>query len=320
MGNLFLIPPETLSQTPVPEWNEIFRRDDVLFTSFSADYQINKEYFNRLNCRYFIFADFNKTGLVEKKARELHNLTPFRKIISTAEADVLRSAKLRENLSIPGHKIQDALFYRDKFRMKTKVSQHDIKVPNFKKICFASDLLNFIDEFGYDVLVQPNLGTESFNTIIIRNEGQLEELLSSGLIDSSYGFPDLIVETVLKGKMFHVDGLVIDNKLMINQPTAYIDADINFQNGIHLGSYTLANDNPLAIRLMQLNEKVIHILPSPENFAFHAEYFHDDNDNLLFCEIACRPGSGVIKDVLFEKYGINIITEWMKNEVLRIMI
>jgi hypothetical protein len=141
--------------------------------------------------------------------------------------------------------------------------------------------------------------------------------LSRGLVDSSFGTPDLIAEAFIKGRMYHVDGLILNNELIINQPSAYFNTCIEFQKGTHVGSYMLDDSNPLTQRLKNLNRRVLAILPSPSNFAFHAEYFHDENDELIFCEIASRPGGGAIKDAIYAKFKINIVTEWMKCEIKR---
>lgn len=315
MSILFLIPPKTLSQTSLEEWNDLLSKEDVFFTAKSDEFKITDEHIKKLNASVYTFQNFNNSGLIEKKAKELHQSKHFKKIISTAEVDVLRSAKLRENLEIPGQNLESGLLFRDKFKMKSYLMERGIKVPKFKKIFYATDLLNFIEEFGFKIVVKPNLGAGSANTYIINDNVQLEELLANGLIDNAYGVPDLIAETFVEGKMYHVDGLVINNKLIINQPSSYINACIEFKNGTHLGSYTLDEKNPLAVRLKELNKKVLEILPSPTNFTFHAEYFHNQHDEIIFCEIACRLGGGPVKDAMYERYGINVISEYIKSEI-----
>lgn len=315
MTNLFILQPKTISQTSLNDWNNLVSRDDVLFTATSDDYGITDDYLNQINCSVYTFSNFNSSGLIEKKAIDLHKILNFSKIISTSEADVLRAARLREHFKLLGQNVRDALLFRDKAKMKSFVCVHGIRIPKFKKITSTTDLIEFIDHVGYDVIIKPNLGGGSANTLIIKNEKQLESLLADGLIDNSFGTPDLIAESFVKGRMYHVDGIVINNKIIIHQPSAYVNTCVEFQNGTHIGSYTLEENNPMTSRLRDLNHQILRILPSPKNFAFHAEYFQDENNQLVFCEIACRPGGGIIKDVLFEKYNINIVTEWMKSEI-----
>lgn len=315
MTTLFMLTPKTIAQTSLSEWNQLVSNNDVILTSESDEYGINEIYLKQLNCEVYTFLNFNSSGLIEKKAIELHKTKKFSNIISSAEADVLRSARLRKLFNISGQDLKSALLFRDKAIMKAFVSEHGIKVPRFKRITSTIDLLEFIDEVGYDIIVKPNLGAGSANTIVIKNDAELESFLAEGIIDSSYGTPDIIAESFVKGNMYHVNGIVINDNILINQPFAYINTCVEFQKGIHLGSYTLEESNPLTSRLKELNQKVLQILPSPTHFAFHAEYFHDENDQLIFCEIACRPGGGVIKDAVFEKYNVNIVTEWMKSEI-----
>jgi D-alanine-D-alanine ligase-like ATP-grasp enzyme len=63
------------------------------------------------------------------------------------------------------------------------------------------------------VVVKPRKGYGSVNTSVVKSEKDLENLLSNNLVHSCDGPLDMMVESFVEGRMYHVDGLVNDGKV-----------------------------------------------------------------------------------------------------------
>lgn len=217
----------------------------------------------------------------------------------------MRASEIREFLGIDGQNVLSTKIYRNKIEMKNKAIECGIKVPNFKQILNALDLLEFINKYDYPVVVKPIDGAGSKGTTILNNNKELQFLLEKGIEGN------LEVEEFIEGDMYHIDGLINDNKIIINWPSLYINGCLAFQEGKYLGSHMLSKDNPLTKKLQNFVHSILEKFPTPSSTAFHAEVFHTKNNELILCEIASRVGGAKINDVIEKAFNINLL----KNSV-----
>src|SRR5690606_4877229 len=107
------------------------------------------------------FDNYRENGCVELKAIELYEKFQYHTVLANTEADILRAARLRKRFDLKGQSISSAINFRDKIVMKTKAQKHGIKTPPFTKITCAFDLIEFIEEYHYPVLLKPIDGAAS---------------------------------------------------------------------------------------------------------------------------------------------------------------
>ncbi|MCF2132233.1 ATP-grasp domain-containing protein [Strepomyces sp. STD 3.1] len=246
------------------------------------------------------FDQYPLNGGIEVRSLELNETYQFRVIIATSEYDLLRAGRLRNILGIPGQSFESALLFRDKILMKKCLREAGINVPNFKKIESALDLYSFVQTHGYPVIVKPIDGSGSESTSVLRNREDMLDYLAFGIANN------LEVESFVEGDMYHIDGLILNNEVVLNWPSRYVNGCLAFQNDQFLGSYQLEYDNPLTSRLIEFVEKVLGALPTPEITTFHAEVFHTPDDNLVFCEIASRTGGAMVREAIQQGFGFDI--------------
>ena len=94
---------------------------------------------------------------VEMKAIELHKMYGFSCVVYQAEQDVLRAAKIRQLLGLPGQSVENALRFRDKIIMKEillacqKVTDN-VLIPTFARVTGVKSILEFIAKHDYPVV------------------------------------------------------------------------------------------------------------------------------------------------------------------------
>lgn len=225
------------------------------------------------------------------------------RIIATNEFDILRAGELRTFLEVTGQDVTSATSYRDKVAMKDIVSKH-ISTPIYVEIKGPIDVIKFKNKMGYPFIIKPRDGAGSMGVSIIKSDDDLERLFKKGITNK------LMAESFVEGEMYHIDGIYKDGKLLLSQPSKYVNGCLAFQEEKYLGSVMLDKSSNLYERLNQAVKKVLVALPSPKHaIIFHAEFFHTLDDEIIFCEIASRVGGGMILEAIEYTKGINLLSE-----------
>lgn len=246
------------------------------------------------------FDNYRDNGCVELRAIELYEKFKYHTVLANTEADILRAARLRKRFNLKGQSISSAINYRDKVVMKTKALEHGIETPPFAKITCAFDLIEFIEENQYPVLLKPIDGAASQGMLVVQNEEDLKNILYQEL-PHNYK-----VEKFIQGDMCHVDGIIQNGEVQFIASSKYLNEPMNFLESGYLGAYTLDPNNPLAQRLIDKTKKILDSFDTPQNTIFHAEWFHTPDDKIIFCEIASRTAGGITVEMIEHSYNINL--------------
>lgn len=82
-------------------------------------------------------------------------------------------------------------------------------------------------------------------------------------------------------------------------------------------SCLLDGGDPLVEPLQALTRQGLDALPAPATFMFHAEIFREPGGRLLFNEVACRMGGGMIENMLELGFGISLPEAYVRAEAGR---
>lgn len=239
---------------------------------------------------------------LEIKALELHKEYGFTAIIAENEYDLIRAGRLRDLLQIEGQTEASAIAFRDKVIMKNYL-QGKVNLPNYRRLTSGSDLYSFIEEHGFPVVVKPTDGSAARGVVILHD---YKELLEFSKTTSK---EDLMVETFVKGEMYHVDAFVEEGTVVFLSASRYINQCLNFfRENVVLGSYQFHPVEPMYKRLKAFFQEVLAMLPAPKIGVYHLEVFRTEGDQLIFCEVASRIGGGNIYDYFKHGYDIELDT------------
>ena len=238
----------------------------------------------------------------------LHKKFPLDRIISLSECDVLRAARLRKYLNIPGQKTESAIVYRDKLLMKKKIAEAGINVAKFSALRNPIDLLKFKEKNGFPFVIKPRFGTGSEGVKIIYNDSMLYEFLENHFSNCTDQNAFMMMENFIEGKMYHVDGYIIDGKPVETRVSEYVNSCLGVSEGKSLGSIMLDIDSEIGKRLSKITNSIVEYFPKIDfGCSFHAEFFvTDSKDTFFFNEIACRTGGARISKAFELCTGINL--------------
>ncbi|MER5641339.1 NikS protein [Kitasatospora sp. NPDC002227] len=308
----------SLDGTPYGEWLADYDGDKLLIASrdhlalVAEQLPPDGEVFTRS----FAVDGYETSGELEELALRLAEEYDIRYVIACQELDLQRAAQLREILGLPGQRTDTVRPFRDKVVMKQQVAAAGVPVAPYRTLESATELLGFVAEHGYPVVVKPRDSAGSVGLHILHSEQELDAYLAEGF--DLYGpyQPNLIVEAFVPGSMCHVDGLVVDGKVVAAWPSQYqyTLASYATDTGPRL-DLTLDLDDPLAHRLIEFTERSLDALGGPQEYAFHAEVFHTPEDELVLCEVACRTGGALIRDIVRTMFDFDPSAAWVRAQL-----
>ncbi|MGI5484624.1 ATP-grasp domain-containing protein [Streptomyces lavendofoliae] len=254
------------------------------------------------------FDDYDTNQLVEKTALRLAREHGVEAVFARAEADVVRAAQLRQLLGLPGQHTASALAFRDKVVMKDHLAGGAVEVPEYRLLDSAYTAVEFVAEHGYPVVIKPVSESGSLGARVIRDEDDLDAYLARPWRGTSQ------IETFVEGRMYHVDGLVVDGEVVFVHPFQYVNDCLSFRDDDWVGCLPLSPRDASYGRLVKAVGAVLEELPTPPHTAFHAELWITPDDRIVFCEIASRTGGGMISAMVGHAFGIDLDKEWLYAE------
>jgi biotin carboxylase len=261
-------------------------------------------------------AGYEASGRVEARALELARRHDVKYIIACQEQDLERAAQLREILGLPGQTLPSVLPFRNKLLMKDTASAAGIDVAPYADVECAADILAFADRHGFPIVLKPRDGAGSIGVSILRTREELDRFLASDFALGGSFQSNLLVEGYVEGPMCHVDGLVVDGRVVYAWPSQYLYALIDYKDDLNARmDVTLDADDPLTGRLIDFMDRVLENFPAPQHFAFHAEIFHTPDDRLVLGEVACRTGGAAQRDIQRLMWGLDPTESWIQAQL-----
>nr|AEP14312.1 ATP-grasp superfamily putative amino acid ligase [Sulfobacillus thermotolerans] len=244
------------------------------------------------------YAHFQNNANVEIDAELLFQKAPFSHIVALDETEIVRAALLRQRFGINGQHYSSALAFRDKVLMKDQVCRAGVPTPKYLRVHHPLDVWDFITHYGYPVVLKPVDGFGSIGVKVVKSEQELRTILQDGL-PSNYE-----VEQFVDGPMYTIDGLVIDRTVSFVSSTKYVNGCLDFDTTT--GYVVLHPQSTLLSRFKEFITKVFSAMPTPDHCSFHCEVFLTSDDKIVFCEIACRTGGGMIDEAILRMYGVDL--------------
>ena len=254
---------------------------------------------------YFL-NDYDSNGEVERIVIDLAKRSPLSSLVVQSEFDILRAARLREHLGIEGLKGEAAALFRDKLAMKHAVRALGLPVPQCKAVHSYTDVVEFVTNHGFPVVVKPRLGAGSMGVHVIRDAEQLAAFAKTRLWSSLDDVANLMVEAFVHGDMLHVDGLVANGRAEVVVPSRYINGCLAFQEGAFLGSAALDPESNASRKAHAFLNSLVEGLPFPSAASFHLELFEREDGSLCLCEVAIRTGGAKVKQAVKFMTGVDL--------------
>jgi hypothetical protein len=228
----------------------------------------------------------------------------FSHVITDNEYDLERTARIRARLGLVGQSEASATSFRDKLVMK-QVAARTVRVPRFQGLTHIGDLVGFIAEVGYPVVVKPRKQGGSRDISILREPSELERF------SRRHWREDLMVEEFVDGIVLHVDAVLTESYRFVSS-SRYLRTPLGVLSGVNNGSLQFHPSEPIAKQLETFFDEVLSAFELPPVSAYHLEVFQTPSGDLLLCEIASRAGGGRIPMITRATYDLDLLTTWLR--------
>ncbi|MGS0602624.1 ATP-binding protein [Xanthomonas oryzae pv. oryzicola] len=233
-----------------------------------------------------------------------------RVLFAHSEKDLERAAAARSWLGLEGQSLESATAFKDKHAMKAHARISKVATASHRKVRYPSDLSHFVEEFGYPVVVKPVDGSGSRGVEVIEGEAALRSFC-----ERRWPWPPTLVESFVRGSMFHADGVAVDGQLRAFSVSEYLNGCLAYQHAEPLGSTLRDESEPIVTALRDELAKILAGFPRTRVLPFHAEFFVGDDGAATLCEIASRTGGARVVDTVAAFRGINLNELWFKCEL-----
>lgn len=264
-----------------------------------------------------LFPRYTHNDLVVIRAAQLLAEGDFVAVVPLSEIDVLRAAALRERCGLDGLGRMRSRLFRDKIAMKKRLTEHGIAVAPHRRVTDALELLDFVDEHGYPVVLKPVAGRGSALTSILRTRSELDALLDTGILTGTDRLPDMLVEAFVPGELHHIDGMYVEGECRFMSAARYIGSHVGYRDGGYLGSIVLDEQSRMARQLTALTRTALEdALGIGREGLFHVEIFADGED-LVFNEAAIRMAGSPINEEIQQSYGLDLKLSFVQSIAAR---
>lgn len=290
----------SLAEVPMWDWLEPGARLRIITQRSALDTAVPAHV--EVSC----VGDYDHSPQVELAALDTHARRRVGRIVTVSEWDVLRGARLREQLDLPGQHYRSANAFRDKVLMKQHWAQHGVPAAAYTAIEAPCDLLAFAEHTGGPIVVKPRRAAGSRGVAVLRTPAEARTWLERHW-DVPAGHPSpWMAEAFIHGRLNQVDGHYQHGELELAWPTAIGDL-LQRQKGtatpVHAAM--LDPDDPTTDAATDLVRRALDTLPAPGSCAIHAELWRTET-GLLMNEIGARVGGAGTARMIQAATGINL--------------
>lgn len=285
------------------DWADRSPHEVGLLTAASA--VTSEEVLDRARKRFAfveVVADYEAPA-VEELMAELCRSRGITGLVSTAEVDVLRCARVRERLGLAGQRVASAEAYRNKYVMKRHAARAGVATADMALLSDAAAVRRLLAGDPFPVLLKPLRGAAAIGIVRVGSAAEWAQAVRALPTGAEY-----LVERFVEGEMYHVDGLMRDGCVVQSWPSRYLYTqwETMYESRPNLSAMLTPGD-PRTPLLCDAAAAVVGGLPAaPELLPFHAEFFLDAAGRPVLCEIACRAGGAGITEAYELSYGLGM--------------
>lgn len=240
------------------------------------------------------------------------------RIVGIDEFDVLTAAKARDHLQIDGMSSSFALRFRDKLRMRRTAQDANLPCPEFTGVFNPEEIDEFLERVPAPWIIKPRTEVNAFGIRRCDTKEQVWETLND--FDARHTWRDhpsqFLIERFIEGKVFHVDSVVADGKIVASGVSEYgaPPLKVSHQGGVFTTGIVSYKSKERR-ELTRLNKQLLKSFEYERGVA-HAEFLQSaETGEFFLLEVAARVGGAFIADVLEQASGLNLWREWAKLEI-----
>ncbi len=208
------------------------------------------------------------------------------------EVGVVLAAKLREALSVPGMRVEQAILFRDKESMKQALDAAGVRTPRHARAHTAQEVREIAERFGYPLIIKPIAGAGSADTYPIHQADQLGRAL-----ELTRHVPEVSVEEYVEGEELTFDTVCANGEILFENVAWYRPKPLIARLNPWISHQAVALRDlsvPDVVKGRELGRAVLRALRFQTGYT-HMEWFLTQKGEAVFGEIGARaPGARLV--------------------------
>ncbi len=231
------------------------------------------------------------------------------RVLANWEPLVLTAARLRELFGMPGMSVDAVRGFRDKQLMKERVAAAGLRVPRSARARSIEGVRRALEVIGLPAIIKPISGAGSADTYRIDTEAELARILP--LLRH---VDEVSCEEFITGEELTYDTVCIGGHPVYESVTQYLPNALEMRSQEWVSPIMLSVrdlDQPHIQAGMALGRQVLKALGMGDGMT-HMEWFRKPDGEVVFGEIACRPGGACVVDLMNYTGDIDLFREWAR--------
>jgi len=230
-------------------------------------------------------------------------------VLANWEPLVIVAARLRELFGLPGMSVDTVRGFRDKQLMKERVAAAGLRVPRAQRVRSVHDAWAAVELTGYPAIIKPISGAGSADTYKVESAKDME-----GVLPHMRHVTEAICEEFIEGEEYTYDTACIGGQPAYESVTRYMPNALEMRSLEWVSPIMLSVRDltqPHVTRGIELGHNVLRALGMGDGMT-HMEWFRKPDGEVVFGEIACRPGGACIVDQMNYTSDIDLFVEWAR--------
>ncbi|MDO9086496.1 MAG: ATP-grasp domain-containing protein [Anaerolineaceae bacterium] len=268
-----------------------------------AHYEHLSEPLKRYLTEYFRVSDMhNYDELLRAMGYFTHRYGKIDRFESHNEYWLETEARIRTDFNIPGPRVENISWIKQKSLMKELYQQAGIPVARGKVLRDEEQARQFLKEVGTPVVAKPDKGVGAMATYKIYCAADLKNFFDTKPA------VDYIFEEFIQGQIISFDGLTDqDGEIVFYTSHAYSQGVMETVNeDLHIFYHSL-QEVPEDLR--EIGFRTVQTFDVRARF-FHLEYFRTPDGRIVALEVNMRPPGGLTTDMYNYANDIDIYAEY----------
>lgn len=231
------------------------------------------------------------------------------RVLANWEPLVIVAARLRERFGMPGMSVDTVRGFRDKQLMKDRLAAAGLRVPRAQRVRSVAEVWKAVELTGFPAIIKPISGAGSADTYKVESTNDMVRVLPY-----MQHVAEAICEEFIAGEEYTYDTVSIEGTPAYESVTRY------YPNALEMRSNEWISPIMLSVRDLgqphlqpgiELGRKVLRTLGMGDGMT-HMEWFLKPSGEVVFGEVACRPGGACVVDLMNYTSDIDLFREWAR--------
>ena len=231
------------------------------------------------------------------------------RILASWEPLMIVAARLRERFGMPGMSVDTVRGFRDKQLMKDRVAAAGLRVPRAQRVRTVKEVWSALETIGFPAIIKPISGAGSADTYRVDSARDMDRVLPY-----MQHVVEAICEEFIDGVEYTYDTTSVGGVPAYESVTRYFPNALEMRSNEWISPIMLSVrdlDQPHIRAGMTLGREVLRTLGMGDGMT-HMEWFLTSSGEVVFGEVACRPGGACVVDQMNYTSDIDLFREWAR--------